>query len=134
VTCDFGKVGFLICFDSIFSDSCREQVKNGAQLIAVSTNDSWYKESVALKQHCAHSVMRAIENGVSIVRSANTGISMIISPKGQVLSSVDINRQGVAFAAVPLLSKMTLFTKIGDIIVFVGIAFILLYALYNKRK
>lgn len=134
VECDFGKVGFLICFDSIFSDSCRKQVRNGAQIVALSTNDSWYKESAALRQHCAHSVIRAIENGVSVVRSANTGISMVISPKGRILSKVDANRQGSAFATVPLLQKTTLYTKIGDVILLVGFSFIVLYAVYKKKK
>lgn len=133
IECDFGKVGFLICFDSIFSDSCRNQVKNGAQIITVSTNDSWYKESVALKQHCAHSVIRAIENGVSVIRSANTGISVIVSPKGEILSTVQTGIQGVAYATVPLLQNQTLYTKIGDVILCAGFAFIVLYATYKRR-
>ncbi len=110
-----GKIACLVCFDSIFPETARKQVKQGARLIAVSTNDSWYKTSNALYVHAKHSQMRAIENNVSVLRSANTGISQIIDPKGRVVCSTKVNERAVISANVDITQKVTLYTKIGDV-------------------
>ncbi len=131
-----GKIASLVCFDSVFPSLCREQVKNGARIVAVSTNDSWYKTSKALSQHAAHSVMRAIENNVSLVRSANTGISMTINPRGEVTKSLGALKTGFVCDTLPITSEVSLYTKIGDVIVPIGTVFILLIAVLSacKRK
>ncbi len=133
---EFGKLGTLVCFDSIFSDTCRLQVKDGARIIAVCTNDAWYKKSAALRQHASHSVMRAVENNVPVVRAANTGISMIISPKGEILSQLGANEFGIVLSdEVCITNKETLYTKIGDVILLVGAVFVIIHILwYNFPK
>ncbi len=118
----FGKVAFLVCFDSIFSETARCQVKDGARIIAVSTNDSWYKTSKALDQHASHTVMRAIENGTSAVRSANTGISMIIDPLGRIVANTQAGEEKYIYADIPVTESVTLYTVIGDAFVYVCIA------------
>ena len=120
------KIAPLVCFDSVFPQLCRKQVKEGARLVAVSTNDSWYKTSRALNQHAYHSVMRAIENNVSVVRSANTGISMTINPYGEITNSLGAYKTGAVCDKLPITSKVTLYTKIGDVIVPIG-AFLLVF-------
>ncbi len=133
---DKGKIASLVCFDSVFPQLCRYQVKNGARIVVVSTNDSWYKTSKALSQHAAHSVMRAIENNVSVVRSANTGISMTINPRGEVTKSLGALKTGFVCDTLPITTKVTLYTKIGDVILIIGAVFILLTAVLSacKRK
>ena len=105
--------------------------KNGARLVIVSTNDSWYKTSAALDQHLKHSVMRAVENGVSVVRSANTGISALITPDGRIVRSLGANKYGSITATLPISSGTTLYSRIGDIINIAGIIFIFVLALYR---
>jgi len=62
----WGKIGYLICFDSIYETLTVDSVREGAELMALSTNDSWYKDSAAVYQHNGHSVLRAVENGRSV--------------------------------------------------------------------
>jgi len=131
---DKGKIASLVCFDSVFPQLCRYQVKNGARIVAVSTNDSWYKTSKALSQHAAHSVMRAIENNVSVVRSANTGISMSINPRGEITKSLGALKTGFVCDTLPITSKVTLYTKIGDMILPIGAVFVFLTAILSAYK
>ena len=120
------KVGPLICFDSIYEDLARESVRGGAQLITISTNDSWFTDSAALYMHRAQAQLRAIENGRYIVRSANTGISAIISSKGEVIDHLEPNVGGIVRFDVHLNDHTTLYTVIGNLMVYLFLTFFVL--------
>lgn len=77
-----GKLGGIICYDSIFYYNSSESVREGAEIIVLSTNDSGYNDSAAAFQHYAHSVFRAVENRKFVIRAATTGISGIIDSFG----------------------------------------------------
>lgn len=111
-----GEAVCLVCFDSIFPENARIQAKNGGDFIVVSTNDSWYKQSKALYQHAAHSVMRAIENNLSVVRSANTGISLVCDPVGRILSQSRVNETEFIVSQVSIPESRTLYTLTGDLV------------------
>jgi apolipoprotein N-acyltransferase len=81
-TFPFGRVGVLICYESIFPQQSRRFRRAGADLIVNLTNDAWFGRSLAPYQHEAHLRLRAIENRVGVVRAANTGISEYIDPLG----------------------------------------------------
>ncbi len=131
----FGKAAALVCFDSIFPENARLLVKNGAEIITVSTNDSWYKTSRALYQHADHSVMRAIENGKSVVRSANTGISLVCDPCGRVIAQSGVNERTYICSAVPLTEGITLYTHIGDVFAYACLVVtILAFVLFVCKK
>ena len=116
-----GKAACLICFDSIFPENARVQVKDGADYIVISTNDSWYKQSRALYQHSSHAVMRAVENNRSVLRSANTGISMIIDPVGRVKQKTVVDERTFIVDEMPIETGKTLYTLTGDLVAPVGI-------------
>lgn len=82
-----GEVSFsvLICFEDAFPELAQEFVDRGAQFLAVITNDAWFGHSGAAAQHLQASIFRAVEQGVPVVRAANTGISGFVSNTGQVL-------------------------------------------------
>jgi apolipoprotein N-acyltransferase len=115
---DEGAIGSLICFDSIYEDLTRRSVLDGAQLICLSTNDSWFTDSAALYMHNAQAQLRAIESGRDIVRSANTGISTVINSRGEVVSELAPLVDGLIVEDVCTRSNTTLYTRIGNLFVY----------------
>ena len=130
------ETGALVCYDSIFPPLSADSVKNGAQMLAVVTNDSWFGNSAALSQHMAHSVLRAVENGVCVVRAANTGISCIVGPKGELRAQTEPDTAAVAYADVGAAPRRTLYSYVGDAVLYLAFAFVLmclLWAYIEKR-
>lgn len=120
-TLDQGKVGSLICFDSIYEGLTRESVRDGAELLCLSTNDSWFTDSAALYMHNAQAQLRAIESGRQVVRSANTGISTVITARGEVTADLAPLVDGILVEDVSLHSHTTLYTYIGNLFVYLWI-------------
>ncbi len=89
-----GPVGVAVCYEVTFPGLIAEQVANGAQVLATITNDGWYGDSAAPRQHLALAVLRAAESRRYLVRAANTGISAIIDPYGRVVASLGLDREG----------------------------------------
>ncbi len=125
------KIGNLICFDSDFPKVVRNQVLKGANIICIETNDSWFNGSSAIQQHLAQAVIRAVENNRYVLRSANTGISAVISPTGEVLSALQPETLGYINYDVHALYDTTLYTELGDIIVFISISLIILIGFFS---
>ena len=111
-----GKVGNIICFESIYPHLSRDSVNDGAELLVEVTNDSWLKDSPAMHQHLAHGVFRSIENGRYLVRSANSGISAVIDNRGRVVTQLGINEQGIIKDTVYFSNEQTLYTITGDML------------------
>ena len=131
------NVGCLICFDSIYEDLARDSVKDGANIICLSTNDSWFTDSRALYMHNSQAQMRAIETGRYVVRAANTGISTVISDRGQVLESLDPLVDGIVEYDVPVNNHTTLYSIIGNVFIIVlvaGIALLFVLELVVPKK
>lgn len=139
-----GTVGALICFDSIYENAALESVRNGAEILILPTNDSWFDDSRAGNMHLAQAQMRALENGRYLVRAANTGISAIISPTGEVMDSQDLLTEGLVIEEVAMRERRTLYSYIGNSLIYLiaaltisGLAFNLgcgvLEAYKNKR-
>lgn len=133
---DNGKIGGLICFDSIFPSLARQSVMDGAELIVLITNDSWYLDSPATYQHASQAVFRAVENRRSVVRCANTGISMIIDQKGRIISQLGPLQKGVVNGSAGFSRTHTLYTYIGDILMYFIVVYILAVVIIKitKRK
>ena len=108
------RLGPIICWENEFSDYTTGYIKQGANLLAVITNDGWWGDTHGHVQHMRFSGLRAIENGKWIVRSANTGISCIIDQKGRVHEPLGWEEEGVIVMEVPLLEGQTLYSKTGD--------------------
>lgn len=124
---DAGDIGLggLICFDSIYENLTYMSVRDGAKIICLSTNDSWFYDSAALYMHNAQAQLRAIESGRYVVRSANTGISTIISPRGEVISMLEPLVTGNLYGTVYARENMTLYTLTGNSFVYVTGFFLL---------
>jgi apolipoprotein N-acyltransferase len=109
-----GNIGSLICFDSIYEALALDSARDGAELLCISTNDSWFFDSAAVHMHNAQAKLRAIETGRYVVRAANTGVSSVITPTGKEVTRLEALEQGIVMAEVELRSDMTLYARIGN--------------------
>jgi apolipoprotein N-acyltransferase len=90
-------VGPIICFEEMFPDVTYRQKANGAQLLAIISEDDWFRDTPELGQLRDSCVFRAIETGVPVVRAASTGYSIVIDQRGRVIASAPVG----PFAALP---------------------------------
>ena len=131
------KIGGLICFDSIYESLTYDSVRDGAELICLGTNDSWFSDSAALYMHNAQAQLRAIENGRYVVRAANTGISTVINSRGEVIAELEPLVSGNAYATVYASSAKSLNTNLGNLFVYlviVGMFVLFLCDIVKKVK
>jgi len=91
----------LICYEVIFPDYVRLKTLKKPEFIVNVTNDAWYGDSVGPHQHIVQAQFRAIESGIPLIRSANTGISAIIGPVGNILSSIDLMKRNILNEKLP---------------------------------
>ena len=118
------NIGGMICYDSIYEGTARETVLEGAQLIVMPTNESWFSDSAALYIHNSQAQLRAIETGRYITRAANTGISTVISSKGKVLQMLEPYVEGYVSYDVPLNSHQTVYSMTGNLFILILAAFL----------
>ena len=100
----------LICYESIYGDL----QKGKTNLIAIITNDGWWKNTVGYKQHFSYARLRTIEQRKTIIRSANTGISGVINAKGEVLKITNWDEAVCISAEVNLNNETTFYSVFGD--------------------
>jgi apolipoprotein N-acyltransferase len=111
----------LICWETLFPDLCREFAIRGAQFIANISNEARFGKSEAPYLILAANVFRAVENGIHVVRCANTGISCIIDASGRIVHRVrnatgdDIFVQGTLVGTVVAKNTFSFYTRHGDI-------------------
>ncbi|MFK5889312.1 MAG: apolipoprotein N-acyltransferase [Flavobacteriaceae bacterium] len=110
------NVAPIICYESIYGEYINGFVRNGANFLAVITNDGWWQNSQGHKQHLMLSKLRAIENRRSLVRAANTGVSAVINQKGDIIKHLDYGVKGLIKATVPLNNEKTFYNSYGDYI------------------
>ncbi len=109
--------GMLICYEAIFPDRLVDPNARPQWLINV-TNDGWFGDSTGPYQHLAQARLRAIEQGLPLVRAANTGISAVIDGHGRVLKELALGRQGILDSGLPKALERTLYSRWGDWMLF----------------
>lgn len=114
----------LVCFESIFPDFVSNFVSKGGNLIVNITNDGWFGKTSGPYQHFEMARLRAIENGVYLIRAANTGISAFIDPVGNVRSHLPLLKEGYITYEVSITNKPTFFNNYKTYIYF---TFILIF-------
>ena len=135
---DFGTVGVLICYESIFPQLSRDYAEQGTSVLLNITNDAWFQRSTAPYQHFAHLSLRAIENRMPVVRAANTGISGWIDPLGRVRAQTPIFVPRTETYSVEVTTTRTLYTRVGDwlgtLCVIATLGFLLASWLTGRRR
>jgi apolipoprotein N-acyltransferase len=107
----------VICFESAFGPLVRETVRDGAQVVVVSTNNRSYQRSANSEQHLALGQMRAAETGRAVVQASVSGISAIIDPDGDIHHETPLFAARVVTASVPTSTGETLYVRFGDWVV-----------------
>ena len=102
-----GPTGVAVCYEVAYPSLYAGEVLRGAKILATITNDGWYGDSAAPRQHLALAILRAAEVQKYLVRAANTGISAVIGPDGRVLTSLGVGREGIITADVRATSGVT---------------------------
>ncbi len=133
---DLGKSGLalpLICYEAIFPNLARSEPR--ADWILQITNDAWFGEIAGPQQHLAQARMRAIEQGLPLVRVANTGISAVIDATGAIVGALPLGKSGKLDALLPGRLPPTPYGKTGDwLMLFVLLAGCLAVGIWGTRK
>jgi apolipoprotein N-acyltransferase len=110
--------GVLICYEIIFPGNVVEPGARPQWLVNM-TDDSWFGPWAGPFQHLGIAKVRAVEEGLSVARAANTGISAMIDPYGRIIASLELDRPGVVDAPLPRPIEPTLYSLAGDAIFFI---------------
>jgi len=104
----------LICYEMIFPGDIASRDERPGWIINV-TNDGWFGYSTGPYQHLQQARMRAIEEGLPVVRAANTGISAVIDPSGRIVARLGLGIEGVLDANLPSALPPTIYARLRDI-------------------
>jgi apolipoprotein N-acyltransferase len=122
----------LICYEIVFPGAATPQGPRPGFLLNL-TNDGWFGQTSGPYQHFAQARLRAVEEGLPLVRVANTGISAVVDAYGRVTGSLALGTEGVLDAGLPRSGLVTLYAQLGDAL-FAGLlaAFMLLSRIWRR--
>ncbi|ODN72148.1 Apolipoprotein N-acyltransferase [Methylobrevis pamukkalensis] len=107
--------GVLICYEIIFPDAAIDRARRPDWIVNV-TNDGWFGHTSGPYQHLAEARLRAIEEGLPVVRAANTGVSAIIDAHGRITASVGLGETGVVDGGLPVALPPTVYARHGRLL------------------
>jgi apolipoprotein N-acyltransferase len=123
----------LICYEIIFPNDVLPEGERPGWMLNL-TNDAWFGESAGPYQHFQQARVRAIEEGLPLVRAANTGISAVVDPVGRIIHSLALGSEGVFDSALPQPIGQTVYGRWGDVPLALLIATILLIAAVRRMQ
>jgi apolipoprotein N-acyltransferase len=121
----------LICYEAIFPGEVAGRNERPGWIVNL-TNDGWFGISTGPYQHLEQARMRAIELGLPLVRSANTGISAVIDPAGRTIASLGLGVEGILDASLPAAIPPTIYARVGDVPAAVLVAVAVLLAVRRR--
>ncbi len=123
----------LICYEAVFTQDVLSAPERPAFLLQI-TNDAWFGTRSGPYQHLAQAQMRAIEHGVPMLRSANTGVSAVIDPLGRITGSLALGEAGYIDAEIPRPLPPTFYSRLGDGPVFFALLGLVALLLRSVRR
>jgi apolipoprotein N-acyltransferase len=121
----------LICYEAIFPGDVATRDDRPGWIVNL-TNDGWFGISTGPYQHLQQTRLRAIEEGLPIVRVANTGISAVIDPVGRIVARLDLGVEGVLDSRLPRAIPATVYARTGDIPAAIIIALAIIIAIRRR--
>jgi len=128
------RMGILICYEAIFPDLVRKRIVEGATALVNISNDAWFGKTSAPYQHLEMARWRAIETRRFVLRSTNTGITAVVDPLGNIVSSLTLFREGYITAFVFPQRKITFYVRHGDAFVGFCMLTVLISLVYGVRR
>jgi apolipoprotein N-acyltransferase len=122
----------LICYEAIFPDEIDVGANRPGWMLNL-TNDGWFGISTGPYQHLQQARMRAIEQGLPLVRAANTGISAVIDPLGRVVAQLGLGVEGVLDSGLPAPIAPTVYARVGELPAAVLVALAMMLVLLRRR-
>ena len=131
------KLGILICYEIIFSNLISSQDR--PDVIINLTNDAWFGKTIGPYQHLSYARLRAIEEGLPLVRVANTGVSAVFNYKGVILGKIELLKQGILDIPLSLQQQITIYSQFRwkiliSIILILVLYSVLLDVIFLKRQ
>ena len=123
----------LICYEIIFPGEAVPRTERPGWLLNV-TNDGWFGKSAGPHQHLQQARVRAIEEGLPLVRAANTGISAVVDPFGRVIASLPLGVEGVLDAPLPQPIAPTAYARLGDVPAWIMVFGALAWVILARRR
>ncbi len=107
-------VAALVCYEAIFPGAVTPEGPRPGVMLNV-TNDAWFGDTPGPHQHFAQARLRTIEEGLPLVRAANSGISAVIDPYGRIVASLPLSREGVIDSRLPIALANTIYARYPDV-------------------
>jgi apolipoprotein N-acyltransferase len=130
-------MGPLICYEIIFPGEVTDPANRPAWLLNL-TNDAWYGDTPGPRQHLLQARVRAVEEGLPVIRAANSGISAIIDGYGRLSASLGVGRRGTLDGQLPVGLYRTIYGQLGDsillVLVVVGLSVAFVGRIYCKFR
>lgn len=127
------NVGPMICFENLFPDVAAQQCANGAQILAVLSNDDWFFGTPLLKQLRDVTVFRAIESGLPVVRSSPNGFSIAVDARGNVVQEAPL-KQPAALDAHLVIPERADRCPVSDLVPYLGLIALFVIPLWPIRQ
>lgn len=131
---DLPPVSPLVCFEGTFPGEVTPKTGQRPKWLLNITNDGWFGYTSGPFQHFASVRVRAIEEGIPLIRVSNPGISGVVDAHGRILQTLGLNKTGILDVALPeALERQTLYSRLGDLIFGIMMSFFLLLSLLVRR-
>jgi apolipoprotein N-acyltransferase len=122
----------LICYEAIFPGGIESRGGRPGWIVNL-TNDGWFGISTGPYQHLQQARLRAIEEGLPLVRAANTGISVVTDPAGRIVARLDLGVEGVLDSRLPVAIPPTPYARAGDIPAAIMVTIALVLVIRRRR-
>jgi apolipoprotein N-acyltransferase len=123
----------LICYEAVFPGKIAERNDRAGWIVNL-TNDGWFGITTGPYQHLQQARLRAIEEGLPVVRAANTGISAVIDPMGRIVARLGLGIEGVLDANLPAAISPTVYARLADIPAAILMAIALIFVARQRVK
>ncbi len=126
--------GPAICYEIVYPQIARTQVRHGANVLVTITNDAWFDGTSAPAQHLAQARLRAVEDDRYLLRAATTGISAFVDPAGQLLKALPMGTQGIVYAEFHPRTGMTPYVRFGDWFAWLAVGAVVVPLVRGRRE